>query len=60
MLLPLASFNASGSDDLIRTQEATGNNEASLSGSSKTNLMNCWYHDIVDEVLVTYLAVLWL
>jgi hypothetical protein len=38
MLLPLASFKASGFDDLMTTQEATGNRDASLSGSSNTNL----------------------
>jgi len=38
MLLPLASFNASRLDDLTTTQDATGSRDASLSGSSNTNL----------------------
>jgi hypothetical protein len=36
--LPVASFRASGSEDLTTTQEATGNNDASFFGSSKMNL----------------------
>ena len=36
--LPFSFFNASGSDDLKTTQDATGRSDAWLSGSSNTNL----------------------
>lgn len=46
MGLPLASLRASGSEDLTMMHEATGSNDASLSGSAKMNLTQEEYIDL--------------